>query len=318
MKPSHLLSLGCIALISILGAAYLAFDVVRVQPLRQDLHATLVLPSAGGLEVGAPVLLRGVKVGKVTELRRGKGRVEADFTVAQSYRLPVNTAVTVEALSALGEPYIEFAPNTDGGPYLADHQVLTGLLVRTPLTTAEVARLVTRILNQVDPDAVRGLVGTLATALDGTESLTPGLARSSDLLAATLLSRAPSIGRIMTDLQSIAPDMDWTGPSLQSAAPNFIQFGQKVDEIATAVGRLAQTGDTPAMYLEGDGLVPFLNRLTRWIDTAGPELKPLSPVLQPLVDATVSAPRLDLSALISQALADTDPAGAVHLRVDVK
>ncbi|MCP2297327.1 virulence factor Mce family protein [Nocardia amikacinitolerans] len=319
MRVGSLFSLGGIAAITVLGIGYLTFGVVRVEPMRESLRATLVVGNSGGLEVGSPILLRGVEVGEVTALRRGRGRVEADFDLDRRYRLPVDSTVVIEGLSALGEPYVEFTPNTDDGPYLAEGQVLEGLRVRTPLSTPEVARLVTQVMNQLDPNAIGEFIDTLGIAMEGTESVTPGLTRSTDLLAAAIMSRSPQIGTIMTDLQSIAPDMDWTGPSFATAAPSFIEFGQRVDQIAEAVGRLARTGDTPAMYLEGNGLVPFLTRLTEWIATVGPEVKPLAPMLQPLADAAAhSAPQVDLSALITQALAATEPEGAVRIRVGVK
>ncbi|WP_067848761.1 MlaD family protein [Nocardia lijiangensis] len=319
MRIGSLFSLGGIAVISVLGIAYLTFGVVRVEPLREDLRVTMVLSNSGGLEVGSPILLRGVKIGEITALRRGRGRVEAGFEVDRRYRLPVDSTVVIEGLSALGEPYVEFTPNTDDGPYLTEGQVLEGLRVRVPLSTPEVARLVTQVMNQLDPNAIGEFADTLGLAMEGTESVTPGLARSTDLLAAAIMSRSPQIGKMMTDLQSIAPDMDWTGPSFGVAAPNFVEFGQRVDEIAQAVGRLARTGDTPAMYLEGTGLVPFMARLTEWINAVGPEVKPLVPMLQPLADAaTHSVPQVDLSALITQALEATEPEGAVRIRVGVK
>ncbi|WP_067687675.1 MlaD family protein [Nocardia jejuensis] len=320
MKLNSLFSLAGIAAISVLGIAYLTFGVVRVEPFRDDLTATLILPNSAGLEVGSRVLLTGVQVGQVSEINRGRARVEVRFTVRDPYRVPIDSEVTVESLSALGEPYIEFAPTTDDdGPYLRRGQVLEGSKVRAPLSIPQVARLVTQGMNQLDPGTMRGLVDTAGTALRGTDAVIPGLARGTDLLAAALLSRSPEFGRLLTDLQTIAPDMDWAAPSFDRATPTFVEFGQRVDQIAQSVERLVRTGDTPAMYQQGNGLVPFLDRLTERLDALGPELAPLLPALRPLAaSAAESIPPVDLSALISAALRSTDPAGALHLRVNLK
>jgi hypothetical protein len=73
------------------------------------------------------------------------------------------------------------------------------------------------------------------------------------------------------------------------------------------------------MYQQGDGLVPFLQKLTEWIDEAGPDIQPLAPAIEPLADATAAAvPRLDLSTLIAQAAQATSPPGSLHLRVNVE
>lgn len=72
------------------------------------------------------------------------------------------------------------------------------------------------------------------------------------------------------------------------------------------------------MYLEGDGLVPFLQRVTEWMDKVGPKLKSLIPGLRPLADAvTATAPRIDLSSLISQAPQETGD-DAVKVRVGIR
>ncbi|QLY30456.1 MlaD family protein [Nocardia huaxiensis] len=319
MKLGSLLSLGSIAAISILGSAYLTVGVVRTDGFTEYTNATMLLTDSAGLGAGSRVLLTGVEVGEITSVRNTAGGVEVALRFDSEFEVPADSLVTIENLSALGEPYVEFTPNTDGGPYLRDGQRIDTAAVTPPMSISEVSRLVNQVLTQLDPEAISGFVDTFGTALHGTDAVIPGLARSTDLLAATLASRDPKIGAMLTDLQSIVPDMNWSGPAMAAGAPAFIEFGQRVDEIAQAIGRLVATGDTPAMYMEGNGLIPFLAKLTAWIDTAGPGLQELAPVLQPLVEsATASAPRIDLSALISQALNGIGDDGAVRLRITVK
>ncbi|MET9485458.1 MlaD family protein [Nocardia sp. NPDC006630] len=319
MKRSGWLSLFGILAVTVLGAAYLAFGVVRADPFAESFTVTLELPNSAGLQPHSPVLLRGVQVGKVDSVTHGGTSVEVALRLNRAYRIPAASPAVIESLSALGEPYVEFTPADQRGPYLSEGQRLDARTVHTPPSIPEVARQVSQVLAQLDPAAMRSLVGTFGTALTGTDTVVPELSRATGLLAATIMSRSPQIGPMLTDLQSIVPDMAWAGPSMSQAAPNFIQFGQRVDQIAAAIGRLMDTGDTPQMYLQGNGLVPFLGNLTQRIEQLGPGLKQLVPVLQPLADSAANpAPQLDLSALITQALAATEPEGAIHLRVQVK
>ncbi|MFD4429061.1 MlaD family protein [Nocardia sp. NPDC058497] len=319
MKTGPLVSLLGIAVISLVGVGYLTFGVVRYEPLREQLAATLELPDSAGLLPGSPILLRGVEVGSVTGVQRARGRVAVRFAIDARYEIPVDSTVFIESLSGLGEPYVVFAPSSTQGPFVRDGQTLAGEKIRAPLAIAEVARLVAEAMEQLDPQVLDRLIATAEAAMRGTGELVPRLARSSDLVAAMLMSRSATYGQLLADLERVTPDMTWTGPAFTAAAPNFVEFGQRVDEIAEAVQRLVRTGNTPEMYVEGHGLVPFLDQLTDWIDKAGPELAPLAPALQPLADAaTDSAGRLDLSALIGSAAAASAPAGALHLRVNVK
>ncbi|WP_336083376.1 MlaD family protein [Nocardia sp. SSK8] len=319
MKRGPLISMLGILVISLVGVGYLTFGVVRYDPLREQLSATMELPDSAGLLPGSPILLRGVEVGSVTGVRRARDHVEVRFSVDRRYEIPVDSTVFIEAMSGLGEPYVVFAPSSRGGPYLSDGQRLAGERIRAPMPIAEVARMITAALDQLDPQILDRLVGTAEAALRDTGQLVPRLARAGDLVAAMLMSRAATYGELLTDFERITPDMAWAGPSFEAAAPKFVEFGERVDEIAEAVDRLVRTGNTPEMYVEGHGLVPFLDQLTDWIDRAGPELAPLAPALQPLADAaTAAASGLDLGALIGSAAAASAPAGALHLRINVK
>ncbi|WP_327095820.1 MlaD family protein [Nocardia vinacea] len=318
MKVGSLVSLGGIAAILILGASYLTFGVVRFDPLADYTNASMVLRNSGSLGVGSPILLTGIPIGRVTSMENTAAGVEVGFRVDKRQQVPTDSTVTIEQLSALGEPYVQFVPNTDGGPYLKDGQRLDTRDIRPPLSIPEVARLVTETMNQLDPQVVGSIVDTLGKSISGTSAVMPELARSGDLLAATIMTRAPKIAELLNGFQLAASDIEWAGPATTIGAPNLVRFGQSLDDLVEAVGRLVTAGGSPEMYLEGDGLVPFLQRVTEWMDKVGPELKSLIPGLRPLADAvTATAPRIDLSSLISQALQETGD-DAVKVRVGIR
>ncbi|QIS02029.1 MCE family protein [Nocardia brasiliensis] len=318
MKLGPLASLGGIAAIVVLGAGYLTFGVVRVDPLAEYTEATMVLTNSGGLAVGSPVLLTGMEVGRVESVTNSAGGVEVGMKLVADRRVPTDSTVTIEHLSALGEPYVEFRPNSEGGPYIRDGQQLRTSAVRMPLSIPEVARLATRTLNQLDPQVVSSLVNTAEQSLAGTDSAIPNLARSGDLLAAAVMSRNPQIVSLLNSLQSTATNMDWVGPSFSAAAPEWLKFAQAVSNLVDHVGTMVD-GQSIEQYTTGNGVAPFTEKTIATLRELQPELSSLAPVLRPLVDAIVAAaPRIDISDLISQALADVDADGAVKVRVAIK
>ncbi|MBJ8339072.1 MCE family protein [Antrihabitans sp. YC3-6] len=319
MKISSIASLGSIVAVLVFGSAYLAFGVVRVDTFREFDSMSMVLTNSGSVGPRSPVLLTGVEVGEVTSVANVEDGVQVDFRVERKFSIPTASVVRIENISALGEPYIEFTPRTADGPYLTDGAQVDTSTIRMPISIPEVSRLVTEVLNQLDPTAISSLINTFDEALEGTESIVPQLSRSTDLLAATLLSRTPKFAGLLIDLQAIAPDMDWVGPAFETGSPLWRQFAERVDSITQSVERFSNTGDTPAMYVEGNGLVPFLNRLAEYFDTTGPDFRALAPAVQPLAElATDNFPQVDLSALIAQALESTSPDGAVRLQINVK
>lgn len=318
MKAGSIASLGGIAAVTLLGASYLTFGVVKADPFAEYTNASMVLADSGGLSVGSPILLTGMKVGKVTSVEGTAQGVRVGFRIDADRKLPVDSAVTIEQLSALGEPYVEFRPKTGGAPYLKDGQRLDTAAVKSPLSIPEVSRLVNKVMNQLDPKVAASLASTLGTAFHDTDAAMPPLTRAGDLLAAAIMSREPKIAQLLNSFQVAASNVDGIGAATAAAAPAFVQFEQSLEELINAVGRLVDRAPGPQVYVEGNGLAPFLAKLTDWLQQAGPELKTLAPQLQPLADAVrTTGPQINLSSLISQALASTDD-GAVRLQVTVK
>ncbi|RMI32721.1 MlaD family protein [Nocardia stercoris] len=318
MRAGSIASLGGIATITALGAAYLTFGVVRAQPFAEYTHATMVLTNSGGLGAGSPVLLSGIEVGRVTSIHNGADGVEVGFRVAADKHVPTDSTVTIEHLSTLGEPFVEFVPRTGNGPFLHDGQRVETSNIRMPLSIPDVARLVTHTLEQLDPAVVGALADTIDTALAGTESTIPNLTRASDLLTAAIVSRNTQIAQLFDAFQATAQNIDWAGPATAAAAPEFIRFTQALNDLAAGVGKVNAARPTSA-YTEGAGLVPLLNELTAALRELAPQLRASTPALAPLVESvTTTAPQIDLSALISQALAGVGDDGAVHLQINVK
>ncbi|WP_194820192.1 MlaD family protein [Nocardia sp. XZ_19_385] len=323
MKPTALASLASIVVLLIAGGTYLVFGVVRVSWLDDTLTATLQVPDSGGLAAGSKVLLSGVEIGRVTAVSHTSTAVEVRLRIDSRYPVPAASAARIEALSALGEPYLDFRPADGGGPYLRDGQTVPARNVQTPVSLPEVAADTTGLLRQLDPAALTSIVDTFSIALAGTDRLTPEIARATDLLAATILSRSAVLRQLLLDLQAHAPRTGAIGSGLAEAAQPWQDFGPRVAEVADALAGMIRAGQMPQAFHFDDGislgLLPFLEKLSAKIEALGPELQELLPLLAALAaTATRSAGQLDLSALITQALHATTLDGTLRLQLAVK
>lgn len=311
-------SLSAIAAVLIFGVGYMSLGVLRLDPRLTYITADLRLDNSGGLGPNSPVLLAGVQVGRTESVRKQAGGVLVRLRIDSRYQIPVSSEVRIEQLSALGEPYIAFAPESGAGPFLEDGQVVAADRIHRPMTiTALSARLV-ELLDQIHPEAIARLVDTFDRALAGTDAAMQTLQRSSTLLAATLLSRTDALRQLFADMQALGGDMAWLGPSLATAGPLFGEFGVTLNAIVESGAELVDSRPV-SDFFTGDGLVPFLDNLTALIAEIGPSIAPLGQILGPVVtDAVNRAPAIDISTLIDQALQSVDTDGTVHLRIGVK
>ncbi|WP_280425802.1 MlaD family protein [Nocardia carnea] len=311
-------SLSAIAAVLVLGIGYMTIGVLHLDPRRSYLTVDLHLHNSGGLGVNAPVLLNGIQVGRAQEVRKQAGDVLVRLRIDKRYHIPISSRVRVEQLSALGEPYIEFAPPDRTGPYLADGQRIPTELVHVPVTITALSARFVDLLNQLHPQTIASLVDTFDRALSGTDSAMQTLQRSTTLLAATLLSRTNSMRRLFADIQALGGNIEWLGPSLTSSGPELGEFGTSLSNVVQQASALVESRPV-SDYFTGDGLTPFLGRLTDFLNKIGPGVAPLAPVLQPVVtDSLNRAPRLDISALIDQSLHGIGPDGTLHFRITTK
>ncbi|MEV0079931.1 MlaD family protein [Nocardia neocaledoniensis] len=318
MNPRAALSLSAIAAVLLLGVGYMSVGVLGFDPRQRFLAVEMDLATSGGLGPHAPVLLAGLRVGQIESVRKQAGGVRVRLSIDSRHRVPLASDVRIEQLSALGEPYLAFAPTSGDGPYLEDGQVVPADRIHAPTSITALSAKLVELLAQVRPEAIARLVDTFDRALTDTETAMRTLHRSSNLLAATLLSRTDLIRRLFADIQALGGDMAWLGPSLGAAGPKFGEFGVTLSAIVESGSALVESRPLTD-YVTGDGLVPFLARLNDLIAEIGPSIAPLEQILGPVVtDAVYRAPAIDLSTLIDQALRSVDPDGTVRFRIAVR
>jgi phospholipid/cholesterol/gamma-HCH transport system substrate-binding protein len=141
------LAFGAI-IVFVLG--YFATLGLRVNLPSDRTNLSMNVPDTNGLVVGSNVLLRGVPVGKVTGTSASIQAATVDFYVEGQYRIPVDTEVRLENLSALGESYVGLVPHSDGGQVLQNGRRISTERVVQPPSISELATSITRVLAQID------------------------------------------------------------------------------------------------------------------------------------------------------------------------
>ncbi len=314
MKKSTFLSLLTFALVMVLGTAYIAFGVLHWRPLADYRSVTMKLDNANQLLPDSSVLLRGVKVGNVETIDRKDGKVVVKFRYDGKYKIPSDTGLRIEQLSAVGEPYIDFRPENLNGPYLADGSTIDIAKIKEPLSLPETFQLISGLTSNINSTDLGGITETLADATSNTQGSLPNISQAGDLLARTLTARMPNIRRMMENTQDYQADMDWLPGAISEFGPATRTFVVKDVEMLKALDVLMKGINGPEMLTKS--VNPFLMKIapntSKLLSNLGPMTEPLVPVVQALTDVL---PQIDMAALLSQALNTVGSDGAANLTV---
>ena len=109
------LAVGLFVLLGLAAIAYLSLQLGGVSYKGKgglELHATF--GQIGGLAERAPVVISGVRVGKVTRIGLSDDmRAKVTFDVDQSLQLPVDTSASIRTAGLLGNQFIELEPGAE-------------------------------------------------------------------------------------------------------------------------------------------------------------------------------------------------------------
>lgn len=307
------LSAVALVVVMILGSWYLVVDVLTIDPAQRRQHAVVDLREAAGLRAGSDVVYRGVNIGRVEEVGSHDGLVRMRFSYDAKHRIPIDSAMRVENLSALGEPVFALLPDTSEGPYLVDGAHLTEA-VELPTSVPDLLAGTSDLLDQVDAESVRRLTDAFAEALDGLDATVPQARRGAELLLATLSRHEGSLEVVLRELVRVMGDVDWVRATLTEAPPMLDQFGETLGVSYTYLfaGSQVLRGNEilGSWRAQQDELAGFLAQLAPEIGAIGVALRPATRATGPLLGS------IDLGTLLEQAIA-TLPGESVRFTVTV-
>lgn len=312
VKLRDLVSYSVFAIIVAVVLAYFASFGLRVNPPSDRTNLSMDVPDVNGLVAGSNVLLRGEPVGKVTATRTSIEAASIDFYVDGQYRVPADTEVRLENLSALGESYIELLPHRDGGEMLKDNQRIATNAVVQPPSISELATSIVRVLNQLDPGALARIISESNAGLPDPNVVLPNLARASTLFN-NMLNGLNGQGRqLLSNFQTLLQNAEWVNPDLTAITPELLRFGVGFQDFYKHVP-LLYTLNQPADFRN---LNRLLARVQGLLDDRGGDLKVLGEAFQPKLNTIAGAlMNFDTGQILDHFLQQVPAEGVITLRV---
>ncbi|MEC3917879.1 MlaD family protein [Nocardia sp. CDC160] len=258
---------GLIAVL-VLGSGYIGGYVLRFNPIPHTYSVTVELASSAGLSPGNDVTFRGSRVGKVTDVHVAGDGVAAVAQIEDSARIPIGGTVAVGRLSAAGEQYLDFRPDSDTGPYLRDGAVVERARTSTPVQIQAVFTNLSDLIGGMNPERIDVIVDELDKALAGgpdrLRNMVSGISRAMSGLDGLL----PQTRQLIENLEVIADTTQHAQPDLgtltRAGSVLFDQFAAADQELR----KLLQQGPGQLATLNGfisETQDPVTNLVTNFV-----------------------------------------------------
>ena len=264
----YLSALGVLLVLAV--SVFYLFAAVLNQPLTsRPVELTVELKSAGGLFEGSAVTYRGVKVGKVTgiELTDARGRGAARLSTGTE--VPKDSLAVVRSLSPVGEQYLDFQPDSAGGPFLESGDTIPAETTDIPMSLQSTVVAVNDVLRQIDERKLRTTLVELSEGLRGT---------------------GDELGRLIDDGQLLLEELDRIYPQTESLLRNSDVALDIAPEKAADLGRLGTSAKQLAAFLRDydPGLRDTLRKAPDQIDQLEALVADARKVLPDFLSAGVS------------------------------
>lgn len=159
------------AIVTVVAMVVMALFYIRIPSMFGvgSYRVQLLLPTSGGLYQNANVSYRGVYVGKVDSVQLTDTGVEAQLTIENGAEIPASATASVRSVSAIGEQFVEFTPDPEGGE--SDGYLQDGATVSTDQVPVEISAMLDqadRLLAEIGDTKLRSLMDEAFVAFNGT------------------------------------------------------------------------------------------------------------------------------------------------------
>ena len=283
MKFNAGITLAILAVMTLLGAAYMAVGVLDMSPTKQVTRLTLMLNTSGGLMPTSDVTMRGIKVGRVTGIETTTTGLAVSIDLDRAHPVPANSPISVENLSAAGEQYIDFKPKLIAPPYFADGAVIPADRAAPMVTGSDLLTKANALMSALNVDQVHTIISNTSAAFADNDNTIDSLATTAGLTAKVIHDDKQLLATLFNNISTFTTNLgeinageviSETGKLLPRSVPAFLRLIHEIETLShTGVGVVGP--DDPAGIL--------VTKLGQYIDMLAGPLSTFTTVLQPAV-----------------------------------
>jgi phospholipid/cholesterol/gamma-HCH transport system substrate-binding protein len=194
----------------------------------------LTAPNVGGLKTRADVLLSGVKVGTVSDIKLSPQGTNATISLSiyGAYQIYEDAQFVIESAGFLGDQYVAIVPTDNHGRVLHDQD---NAKAEAPFNLQEVARSAGGLLQRIDETAKK-----LNEVIDDIRRRVLNEQTLTNLAAAVINIRT------LSDRARVAVDkvnflIESNTPALSQSGSNLVRFTEKINRFAGSLQEVVNT-----------------------------------------------------------------------------
>lgn len=272
MSPTLLGLVGTIVIVLVMGLVY-RFDKLPFVDDAQRMTAEFT--EAGGLVKGDPVMVAGAKVGEVSKISIGRGKVLVDFDVQnRDVSIGRDSRASIVTLTLLGKGALKIVPKGSGR--LSAGAVIPVSRTSSPYDITQALSQLTTTVDTIDvgqlSKAVSTVSGTfektppeLKGALDGVTQVAQTI-DDNDRALGQLLAKAKNVTGVLADRNDEITTLLTSGESLlrqlnarREVVVSLLSSAQQLADQLTAVVRENRAKVKPALT-QLNQVLDMLNR----------------------------------------------------------
>ncbi|NNF01980.1 MAG: MCE family protein [Bacteroidia bacterium] len=256
-----------------------------------------IFENVEGLNIADPVLIKGIPVGKVSDLKliSGNSRILASFVLEEDIRIPVRSSAILYSVDVLGDKSIrlilgkqkEYVPVGDTISTRIEKELIDELGSKITPVTEQINSLiptldstltnVNRMFNKKSDNSLPSLIKNVNVVLANLETTTDELngllendnstfnksLANMDRITSSIASNSKSIETTLKNLESISTEISDADLSGVISNTNEVmnKFNKLLDSINEGEGSLSEIINDPAMYDNLEQATKNLDRL---------------------------------------------------------
>lgn len=161
---------------------------------------------AGGLRAGDPVMIAGVRVGKVSDIALDGDRVKVSFTIKSADGFGRQTGAAIKIRTLLGAEYLDLEPAGTG--QLAAGSTIPVTRTQSPYDVVQAFSGLGATSGRIDTDQLASALSTLADLTRTTPASFRAALSGVSRLSTNLAAKDQRINTLLTNLDTVSTTLD--------------------------------------------------------------------------------------------------------------